>query len=642
MKYMAKALFIYDEQSAELIETVTNNDFGTEIIAVEKNKFLNDPLEYVFLSRHLVLSGSMELINQLLAFAYAHSANGQQCSLGFLPLESQQTLLSSYQLSTNLQDNIEIALREDTKAINLLECNGQLVQFKAVIGRIPLLKSWQSDSSSSALMRNVILGIKQFFRLSLDKLTIETARDKVLKTVASGVFVVNQNQGSRLSRVLQHSSSMRSERVSMLIISPYSAIEYFLFLFALIFNFSKNSSLPHAVSNIQSSQLTLNIETLGKDVPEVKLDDINTATFPLHFKVIKNAVKINAPETFWTLNPVSSAEKEVIRIENLPDEKEMGKYYNKHLPFFSVASEERFKDLFLQLRTDSRISSIYIVLMLLSTLIAGFGLFANSAAVVIGAMLLAPLMSPIISFSMGLLRGDEMLLNHSIIKILAGVVLAVTASCLLTLLLPQTGLSDEIKTRIHPNLIDLGIAIFSGMAAAYTKSHKELLSSLAGVAIAVALVPPLTVVGIGLGRGEAYVFEGALLLFVTNLIGITIAAVMTFQFLGFSNTVKSKKSLWVLLGILAVLSYPLHRAYQDSIQRYELTKSLLDERIVINQKHIVIENADIGYQNNKKIIHITIVLKNPLNDKELQVLKEKIGRSFTSGYETRVSMKFIL
>jgi len=642
MDYMTQALFIYDEQSEDLLETVKNNKFATEIIAVEKNSFFNEPLEYISLASHLVVSGSMELINQLLEYAYAHSANGQQCTLAFLPLTSQKRLRRAYQLSVELEENIEVALRDDTKAINLLECNGKLIQFKAVIGQIPLLEAWQSDFSLKAFFQNIFLGIKQFSHLSLDKTNIETAREKKLKTVASGVFVVNQNQGSRLARVLQYSSSMRSDMVSMMVISPYSAIEYFLFLFSLMFHINKNNSLPHGVSNIQSSQITLNMESRGDEAPQVKLDDLNTTTFPLHFKVIKHALEINAPEAFWTLNPVSSADKEVVRVDNLPDEKELGKYLKKHLPFFSVASEDRFKDLFLQLRSDAKTNSVYIVLMLLSTLLASFGLFANSAAVVIGAMLLAPLMSPILSFSMGMLRGDELLLKGSLLKITLGVSLALLASGIVTLLLPQVDLSNEIKARIHPNLIDLGVAIFSGIAAAYSKSHKELLNSLAGVAIAVALVPPLSVAGIGLGRGEMYVFEGALLLFVTNLIGITISATMTFKFLGFSNAVKSKKSLWVIVTILAILSYPLYRSYSDSLQQYRLTRSLIDEQIIINQKLIMIEDASIEYLNNMRIINIVIVIKKALSSEELIMLKEKISQRFTSEHQTRVSMKFVL
>ncbi len=640
MKYLEQALLIYDASSEDMIDAIKNNEYGTEITAVEKSCFLSEPLEYISVAHHMILCGEMRLIEELLAFAYTYNKNDQQCTLAFLPMPSQNLLRRSYQLSSRQNENIEVALRDDVQAINLLECNGEIIHFKAVIGKIPLLKSWQSGLSMGGLVENIYLGIKQFFSLSLEKFTIETEKEKKIKTVASGVFIVNQNRGSHLSRVIQQQSSMRSESLSLVVISPYSAIEYFLFLFSLIFNLHRENQLPHAISNIKSRQII--IDDGNNQSPPVILDEKKSTSFPLHFKIIKNALKINAPEEFWILNPISVADKEVIRVDNMPDEKERDKYLNRHLPFFSVASEERFKDLFLQLRVDAKINSLYIVLMLLSTLLASFGLFANSAAIVIGAMLLAPLMSPIISFSMGLLRGDENLLLSSIFKILLGVGLAVLASSLLTLLLPQVELGSEIKSRIHPNLIDLGVAVISGVAAAYTKAHKELLNSIAGVAIAVALVPPLAVAGIGIGRGEMFVFEGAFLLFVTNLIGISLSTVLTFQFLGFSNTVKSKKTFGIIIIILLFLSYPLHRSYTGSLQRYQLIQAIQNEAIIINNKAIIIENASIEYQNNQKIIDITIVTKTPLKGAELKHLKEKINHRFSSDHQIRMSIKYIL
>jgi len=118
-----------------------------------------------------------------------------------------------------------------------------------------------------------------------------------------------------------------------MIISPYSAVEYFLFLFSLIFHFNKETVLPHAVSNIKSEEITLDMDSTSREKFSVKLDENKSTTFPLHFRVIKKALKINAPEEFWELNPVSASEKEVIGTHNLPDEKEVKKYYKKHLPF---------------------------------------------------------------------------------------------------------------------------------------------------------------------------------------------------------------------------------------------------------------------------------------------------------------------
>ncbi len=648
MDYMSQALFIYDEQSEYLLQALSANKYGTQIKAVKMQKFLSDPLEYLLFSNHLLVSGSMELIDQLLEFSYAQGLNGQQCSLAFLPLATQRTLRQAYQLSHSDDENIEIALRDDVQAVNLLQCNDKLFQFKAVIGEIPLLEGWHSDTSIIAFFENMLLGLRQFFRLKKNKIHIETRHGKQINTVANGIFVVNQNRGSRLTQVIQQRSSMRSDMLSMMIVSPFSAIEYFLFLFSLIFNINKNSekSLPHAVANIQSNEIVLDCESLNNTQPKITLDGLKRSDFPLRFKVLKNVLKINASEKFWELNPLVNSDKEVIRTDNLPDEKELDKYINKKLPFFSVASEERFKELFLQLRDDAHINSLYLILLLLSTVLASLGLYANSSAVVIGAMLLAPLMSPIISSSMGLLRGEDRLFYQSLKKLGLGIVLALLASFLVSLLMPQTELSSEITARIHPNLIDLAIAIFSGIAAAYTKAHKELLGNLAGVAIAVALVPPLASAGIGLGRGELYVFEGALLLFVTNLVGIMLAATLTFQFLGFSSTVKRKKSLTLIVLTLIVLSYPLYRTYNDSLQRYYLTRALENEQLTINNKKVLIDKVVIDYQNKQRIINITLAVKQTLKAEDLYWLKQEITQRFSSHDQLhgqlRVSIKYIL
>ncbi len=642
MDYMSQALFIYDENSEQYIDEIKNNSYGCNILAVEQTVFLSDPLEYIEFSTHFVLSGTLEMIDKVLEYAIAQSANGQLCSLGFLPLAEQRILRKAYQLSHEMEENIEIALRNDVHSVNLQSCNNKIYQFKAVIGEIPLLEAWHSDASSVAFIKNIFLGLKQFFKLSKYKISIETHHGKEISSVANGVFVVNQNRGSHLTHAIQQKSSMRSEMLSLMVISPFSAIEYFMFLFPLIFHISKDNRLPHAVANIQSSEIKLECETLGNELPEVILDDIKSTSFPLHFKVLKKAVKINAAEKFWELNPAVTAEKEVIRIDNLPDEKESGKYYEKKIPFFSVASEERFKELFLQLREDAHSNSLYVILMLLSTLLASLGLYADSSAVIIGAMLLAPLMSPILSCSMGLLRGEDRLFYQSVKKLFLGISLALLASFLLTLFMPQMDLSAEIRARIHPNLIDLAIAIFSGVAAAYTKAHKELLSNLAGVAIAVALVPPLACAGIGIGRGEYYVFEGAILLFVTNLVSIMLAATITFQFLGFSSTVKSKKSMSVVVITLLILSYPLYRTYDDSLQRYHLTQALANEQVIINNQSVLIEGASIDYKHNQRIINITIVLRERLKYQDLQLLRQKIKQRFGSKDQLRITVKYLL
>ena len=174
----------------------------------------------------------------------------------------------------------------------------------------------------------------------------------------------------------------------------------------------------------------------------------------------------------------------------------------------------------------------YFVLIVLSCIIATVGLLLNSGAVVIGAMLVAPLMSPILAFSLGLVLGDVRLIRLSIEAVFKGVALAIIIAIIIGLLSPFKELTDEIMARTQPTLLDLVVALASGMAGAYALAHKDVSAALPGVAIAAALMPPLGAVGLGLSLGDAQVTGGAFLLFVTNIASISLAGAIVFMLVG--------------------------------------------------------------------------------------------------------------
>ncbi len=189
----------------------------------------------------------------------------------------------------------------------------------------------------------------------------------------------------------------------------------------------------------------------------------------------------------------------------------------------------------------------FYVMLGLATAIATLGLLSNSAPVVIGAMIVAPLMQPIISFAFGIVVFDWRMIVYAALTIISGVVLVVGFAFATTEMIGLRLAGSEILSRTAPTLLDLGIACASGAAGAYVHTRKGIANSIAGVAVSVALVPPLCVVGIGfaLGRrastdpaqmlseiglrsgGEA-VAQGAFTLFATNLIGIVVFAGLVF------------------------------------------------------------------------------------------------------------------
>jgi uncharacterized hydrophobic protein (TIGR00271 family) len=174
--------------------------------------------------------------------------------------------------------------------------------------------------------------------------------------------------------------------------------------------------------------------------------------------------------------------------------------------------------------------------LLFSAGIAALGLVTNSPAVIIGAMLISPLMDPIMATGLALAAGDVYLAIKAIAKLLASVVLAVGLSALMVWLLPFHSITSEVLARISPTLLDLGIALFSGLAgsvAVCRSSSGSGVTTLPGVAVAVALMPPLCTIGFGLGDGaNTRIMGGAGLLFLTNLVAIVSCAFAIFLLVG--------------------------------------------------------------------------------------------------------------
>ena len=185
------------------------------------------------------------------------------------------------------------------------------------------------------------------------------------------------------------------------------------------------------------------------------------------------------------------------------------------------------------------------VMLLLSVAIATFGILQDSTAVVIGAMLIAPLMTPIIGAAGAAVNGWPLRVTKSLAMVAAGVgasiALAFIIGAWMPLLTPLTA-NSQVVSRINPNIIDMGIALAAGAAGAFASVNKRVSASIAGVAIAVALVPPLGVVGLTLHEGMYGDAFGAFTLFLTNLVSIILAAMIVFALTGFAPVSKMKEN----------------------------------------------------------------------------------------------------
>ena len=186
--------------------------------------------------------------------------------------------------------------------------------------------------------------------------------------------------------------------------------------------------------------------------------------------------------------------------------------------------------------------------------IATLGLVLNSPAVIIGAMLISPLIGPILSGGLALAAGDLIMGVRSGLKLLLSCLAAIFFSVLLVGILPFKELTNEIASRTRPNLLDLGVALFSGAVGsiAICREVKGVVTSIPGVAIAVALMPPLGVVGYGFGLAFSTnaadgmpIARGGGLLFLTNLVAITFTAMLVFLALGIdTESVRQKVQEW--------------------------------------------------------------------------------------------------
>lgn len=272
-------------------------------------------------------------------------------------------------------------------------------------------------------------------------------------------------------------------------------------------------------------------------------------------------------------------------------------------------------------------------MLVLSAIISTLGLLANSVAIIIGAMIIAPLMGPIIGMAYSVAMGNRKLLRRSGFTLFKGVVLTVTASWLTASIIGLETVESEILSRTNPTLIDFGIAMAAGLAGAFTQTRRSIADAIPGVAIAVALVPPLSVIGIGLGLGEGNIAFGAFLLFSTNLICIIFFGSLVFLFQSYGNLDRAKKGLAMSTIVMFALGIPLTLSMRELIIRKNVTSQISD---LIVEKTDTFANADVNLITvvpRQQFLQIGIELAAPLDsisqtdiDALRKLLTEKIER----------------
>ena len=288
------------------------------------------------------------------------------------------------------------------------------------------------------------------------------------------------------------------------------------------------------------------------------------------------------------------------------------------------------------------------LLIVFSCAIATLGLIADSPAVVIGAMLVAPLLGPILALALGSVIGRPQLLSHAVFGLIEGVVIAVIFSAALAWLarlLPfdaLVALPHEAQIRTRPNPFDLGIALAGGAAGAYALARMPASDAIPGVAIATALMPPLCTVGIGLSMGDRGVWGGASLLFVTNLSAIVFAGIVVFVALGLRPPTWQGGALptsvsMVLLVVVAVALVGLTLRTIEKSRQTQSVRSATTEAIERQRPGAELVSLDQSEQSGTLQLKVTVRTDGGVSLEEVESIQAVVAQKL----QRRIALVFV-
>ncbi|REG84488.1 TIGR00341 family protein [Algoriphagus antarcticus] len=623
---MKKITFVYDpetkqEKLEELLEKLdpkpSNQVSFSELKT--KNYSEGDCLACSLSDKQL-----LELIKQL---------GETKVSLALLPHPDMIEASKGFGINSNFEKAWEeIQEAEKIPEIDMMQVNEQMVFNSLVVGTsMGILYSNKSSSFFEGLKKRLSQLGDLFRRVKLKPYTItyqdSREEEKTIETAAMGILAVAQCESNFVFRRIIEESGLDDGRIHILILAPKSLFALIQFGLQNLFFPTHGGTLPSFVGYISSSE----VKITSKDQFHFAVDGVEGEEKELTINLIENHIAILPGKRL--LEDEKKEGPAQINAKYLPTGTLKEELLHGYLPWVRHATSEEFKDLFSLLKQNAQTSSTYLVLMALSTMIATFGLFGNSAPVVIGAMILAPLMGPIISLAMGALRQDGLLIKNSMITIFWGIVLGLIFSILITSITPLEVLNDQIIARIRPNLLDLGIAVASGIAGAYAYSKEEINKTLAGVAISVALVPPLAVAGIGIGWLDWGVFGGAMLLLGTNLAGIVMSASLTFLVLGFSPFRLAKRGLIISLGILIAIALPLGFSFNKMVNENSIIQDLAGKEI----PHGMLREVKV-MQMNPLRLSVTLLSDKVLTENDFEEIKSEIEEEINQKIELEMTL----
>jgi uncharacterized hydrophobic protein (TIGR00271 family) len=319
------------------------------------------------------------------------------------------------------------------------------------------------------------------------------------------------------------------------------------------------------------------------------------------------------------------------------------RFWNAIYGALPTLSGQEQLDIYKGVRRGARPDVDFFVMMGLSATIATLGLMQGSTAVIIGSMLVAPLFSPILALSLGIAQGDIRMIRIAIESTIKGVALAIGMAFLVASLSPLKVVTYEIDLRTAPNLFDLAIALAAGAAGAYAVARKDVSTSLPGVAIAAALVPPLGVVGFGLAVRDIQIAGGGWLLVITNLIAITLCGSVVLLLLGFRPTRRRERAARLRVGLLAtslllvVISVPLALVFIDSIQESSIRSQIENtvQSSLAGYESVELVEIDFSHEAEGLLVTLTVESARETND----ALGDRLLEALAEDLDTHVRLE---
>lgn len=304
--------------------------------------------------------------------------------------------------------------------------------------------------------------------------------------------------------------------------------------------------------------------------------------------------------------------------------------------------------LFGEIQEKARWSFDFGALMILATAIAGLGLLSNSGAVVIGAMLVAPLMMPLLGGGLALVQGNWPLWKRCQTAVIFGFLSALVIGVLLGVVanLLDMPMTDQLAARGEPTILDLGVAFVSGIAASYCLARPKLSGALAGVAIAAALVPPIATTGISLALGAYQVTMGSSLLFGTNVVAIVLGAAVSFFFAGIrgresASGVWAKRIFIVFALLMAGLLVPLSSILVSRIAGPRDLELVMDSVAELAEETVrVVQVRRGGYEGGVLLLEVSVEAEEAVSPQFVKELALQAQRCL--GQEVRVRVQTTL